>query len=52
MLDDLPIVIRADEHVPLAGGLSFVPMAHAYEEPHPAGRTLPGHDLEVGEDRR
>jgi hypothetical protein len=49
--DDLPIVLRADEREPLAGGRSFVPMAHAYAEPHPAGRTLPGHDLEVGEDR-
>jgi hypothetical protein len=45
-------VLRADERAPLAGGIAFVPMLHAYEEPHPAGRTLPGHDLEVGEDRR
>lgn len=45
-------VVRSDERAPLAAGRSFVPMLHAYEEPHPPGRTLPGHDLEVGEDRR
>ena len=45
----LRVVVRSDERAPLAGGRSFVPMAHAYQEPHPAGRTLPGHDLEVGE---
>ncbi len=48
----LRVVVRSDERAPLAGGRSFVPMLHAYEEVHPQGRTLPGHDLDVGEDRR
>ena len=42
-------VLRVDPTAPLAGRIAFVPMLHAYQEVHPQGRTLPGHDLDARE---